>query len=426
MKPTQLPLIRNIVNQMVSEARSIRTATNADSVPVIQRVASSLDGTKYVQIVTTVGMLTIRDDGKLTKPDYPIVDIGVPDNWSKVSKEEGVIVAKSPVDVPFQRAANVSVFADEELATVTTLLDTSVALPPVTVMFHPGSSLVFTEAEGKSLIWAYDPLSIDPAKAGGFKNLKSEWTKNPLECVNPCYGVIRGWHRAVAGVFPKDRETGQPTKLDGVAVSQLGNRTGIRIVSRELGMVASLALSHLPSAWREVTYLDLRGALIHCDCDESGVYTKNSDKSTVTMEETMNVKMIDIGQIKQQATKEVAPKPEEKPTAPAVDATDTQPPAVEPQQVQASTPEEIPVTQPHTEAPVTVTTKTVDELFAELFRLQTERDELTKQIKTTQKAIQKAYKAEIKELKSNTKDNEELTRIRAAHKRLRALLDAEL
>ena len=419
MKPTQLPLIKGIIDQMVSASREVQGKTSADHVPVIQRVTSAATDKKYIQLVTTVGILTIADSGKLTELDYPVEDIGPTADWGKVSK--GVITSKTATVVPITTAANVAVIADEESAIVDKLLSSTDVYPPVTSMMTPGRvSVVFTSDEGCSLTWAFDPTDVTLNTDNSYTNMQSGWTRNHL-ATEDRYGVIRAWHRAVAYVFPKD-EAGNPTKIDGVAVARVGNRTGIRIISRELGMVATLSCSHFPKP-KVVTYRNMQGVMVSCECLENGSYSviNNQQKE----KDDMNVKMIDISAIKptqnpapQQPVVSATPaavevKPEPVPTATVVPEEPKKPEAVIPEPVNEAAKSAEP-------------TKTVDELFAELFRMQTERDEITKAIKATVKAIQKAYKAEVKDLKSNAKDNEELVKLRAAHKRLRALLDSEV
>ena len=416
MKPTQLPLIKGIIDQMVSASREVQGKASTDHVPVIQRVTSAATNHRYIQLVTTVGVITIADSGKLTELDYPIEDIGPSINWGKVSK--GVITSKTATVVPITTAANVVAFADEESAIAEKLLLSSDVYPPVTSMLTPGRvSVVFTSNDGGALTWAYDPTDPSLNTDKSYTNMQSEWTRNHL-ATEDIYGIVRAWHRAVAYVFPKD-EAGQPNKIDGVAVARIGNRTGVRLISRELGIVATLVCSHFPKP-KVVTYRNMQGATVSCECLENGTYSIITNQKE---NKDMNVKMIDIsairptqnlvpaavtarsGEVKSELDSEAA-------TALATEGPKTveaksSEPSVEP----SKTPEIV---------------KTVDELFAELFRMQSERDEITKAIKATIKAIQKAYKAEVKDLKSNAKDNEELVKLRAAHKRLRALLDSDI
>lgn len=413
MKPTQLPLIKGIIDQMLSAVREIQGKTNADHVPVIQRVTSVGDR-KYLQLVTTVGIVSIADSGKLTELDYPVEDIGPTVNWSKTTK--GVISSKSSTVVPIDTAANVAAFADEESWVADKLLFGSVTLPPVSAMLTPGRvAVVFTSDGGRALNWAYDPTASAVSSESSYDNMKSEWTRNVLD-TEDIYGIVRAWHRAVAFSFPKD-VNGYPSKIDGVAVARVGTRTGIRIVSRELGVVVTMACSHFPKD-KVVSYRDLQGALVSRVCQVNGVYYTNKE------EKEMNVKMIDISAIQPKAPVVASspeaeePKPVQEPVAPAVE-TSVEPDDPKPVTVVEVKPEAIP------EQPKDLP-KTVDELFVELTEAQAKHDESAKAIKVIQKAIQKAYKQEIKDLKANAKDNEELVKLRAAHKRLRALLDADL
>lgn len=421
MKPTQLPLVKSIIDQMLSAAREVQGKTAADHVPVIQRVTSAATERKYIQLVTTVGVLSIVDSGKLTELDYPVEDIGPTNDWGKVSK--GVITSKTATVVPITTAANVAAFADDESAIADKLLFGTEVHPPVSSMLTPGRvSVVFASNEGGSLTWAYDPTDANMTTDMSYTNMQSEWTRNYL-ATGDIYGIIRAWHRAVAYVFPKDA-SGQPSKIDGVAVARIGNRTGIRIISRELGMVASLACSHFPKA-KTVTYKNMQGILVSCECQDNGTYTIVNNKE----KENMNVKMIDISTIKQTPNPVTPPVPAAS-VAPVVATPVPEPePVVVPatMSVEPSKQPETAIQEPaKSDIKAPEPTKTVDELFADLFRMQAERDEITKAIKATVKAIQKAYKAEVKDLKSNAKDNEELVKLRAAHKRLRALLDSDI
>ena len=148
----------------------------------------------------------------------------------------------------------------------------------------------------------------------------------------------------------------------------------------------------------------------------------------------MEVKMIDIAQVraKPTATQQVSVVAEPavqrsvKPTVEQVTPTATNTVAVDPAP-EATTPPAAEMQQPtaapeavSTQAPVA--TKTSDELLQEAITMCSEVAVIVKSIQTAVRTATKIHKQEIKELKSSVKESEELTKLRAAHKRLKALL----
>ena len=225
-------------------------------------------------------------------------------------------------------------------------------------------------------------------------------------------------------MFPKDPETGQPNKIDGLAVSGLGNHTCIRVVSRSLGIVVSMAGSSLPQD-TSASYQDIDGTEVKVTCDSNYTYTYT--KIIENKEDKMDVKMIDIGQIKNPSAVTSKPKqvPEAPPTAQA---------AVSPEPaLTAEQPQVVPVPDTTTEADVATTTpseipaaKNVEELLQDIVEMLTDALNLNKALLAAVKTTVKTHKSEVKELKSNVRESEELIKLRAAHKRLRAILESDL
>lgn len=431
MKSTQLPLIKAIVDQMIGVCRELAGKSASDPVPVILRVSKGSGDFRCIQLVTTVGTVTILDDNKLTELDYPVADIGVTSNWTKVSK--GMIITKdAPIIVPVDRASRVAMFADPEIDVAVSLLHSNSVLPPTSVLFNPGNSVVLSHAGGKALTWAYDPAGQSPRSTDPYTNLSSMWTTNPLSCEDGLYGVVRAWHRAVAYSFPKDPCTGQPTKLDGVAFSRIGGHAGVRLVSRELGIVVSMACSRLPEKYSTISYLDSNNHLVVCDINDNYTYNVRGQNNKEVND--MEVKMIDIAQVRTKvaAAPQSLATPTETKAEPTVAAMNTTPapaavavapaPEAKPSDtVVAAEVEKVatPVdTQPAPQEPV----KTAEEILQEAITLCSEVSVVIKSVQSAVRSAIKTHKQEIKELKSNVKESEELVKLRSAHKRLKTLL----
>lgn len=428
MKSTQMPLIKTIVDQMVAEIRSINKDP-AKHIPVIQRV-SSVGDTRYVQLITTVGVLIVRDDNKLTELDYPILDVGSTDSWGKISK--GLVISSGSVEVPFQTAANASVIADEAVSFADNLLKSSCALPPVTAMLHPGNSMVLSSDGGKSLIWSYSPTN-----SGGYKNMVSEWTKSPTVIDDSLYGVVRGWHRAVTYAFPKDKETGQPVKLDGVALSRLGNiRNMLYVVSRELGICVAVACSHLPDG-SEATITTDSGQQLCISCGSNGYYS--------VKENSMNIKMVDVSALsrkpEQPSVKVVVKdtpvnigKPVEMPETaqePAVIApTEATVPSVRDAEPVVTESPEAPTQADSVESVSEPTTETAeepavsaDEVLASILQTVTELGTALRGVPAELRNVRKLYKTEQKDAKAVAKLVAEIDKLKAERDALKARLD---
>lgn len=421
MKSTQMPLIKTIVDQMVSESLSINKDP-AKHIPVIQRV-STVGDRRYVQLITTVGVIAVLDDHKLVEDSYPIVDVGYSDKWSKISK--GVVVSSAEMEVPFQTAANASVIADEAVSYADMLLHSPFILPPITSITHPGNAVVTSAADGKSLTWIYHSAA---SNAGDYTNMLSEWTKSPQPVEPYIYGVIRGWHRAVVYSFPKDKETGQPTKLDGVTLSRLGNvRNMLYIVSRELGICAALACSHLLED-TTVSYTDIRGVPTNIVCKANGFYNTKENSN-------MNVKMVDVTALTrkpvQGADKETVAATA--PPEPVVERTAEQvTPPIEPVAPVSAISE---VSQPVSDnceteespSPVANTQESVavsaDEALATILQTVTELGTALRGVPADLRNVRKLYKTEQKDAKAVAKLVAEIDKLKAERDSLKSRLD---
>ena len=300
MKKTHSDILKSVVKIMQD------TAGNK---LVIQRVTNAPSGNRYVQIMTALGVVTIRDTGALTEPDYPIQDIGSPDNWSKVSK--GVIVAKDATDAPFTTAANAARLGDHEIAVAEHLLSVETGLAPVSVICHPGMQVAYAETDS-SCVWTYSP-------SGGtlLTNYTGQWTRNAENCVG-IYALLKPWVKAVLYSMPKDAETGFPQKISGVSLGSVGSRVGIHLVSHELSMVIGCTAAVCPKETPSSYSLD--GKLKCFVLSPDSTFTKQEE------EFEMKANLIDMSALQQ-------PKPQ--PTAPEVEVV----PVAEP----APTPAEVPV-----------------------------------------------------------------------------------
>lgn len=264
--------------------------SNAENKLVIQRVANSPSGKRYVQIMTALGVVTIQDKGSLTERDYPIQDIGAPANWSKVSK--GVVVSKETTEVPFTTAANAARLGDYEVAAAEHLLSVETGLAPINVLTHPGIQIAYADAPG-SAVWTYDPSA-----SVLLTNHSAQWTRNAENCVG-IYALIKPWIKAVLYSVPKDPETGYPQKLSGISLGSVGSRVGVHIVSHELSMVIACTAAMCPKDTPSSYILD--GKL------KSFMLTPDS---TFIKQEDIEVKanLIDLSAL-QQTSQQVTPEP---------------------------------------------------------------------------------------------------------------------
>jgi hypothetical protein len=431
-----------IVKAVVDVMRS-----NAENKLVIQRVANSPSGKRYVQIMTALGVVTIQDKGSLTELDYPIQDIGAPANWSKVSK--GVVVSKETTEVPFTTAANAARLGDYEIAAAEHLLSVETGLAPINVLTHPGIQIAYADAPG-SAVWTYDPSA-----SVLLTNHSAQWTRNAENCVG-IYALIKPWIKAVLYSVPKDPETGYPQKLSGISLGSVGSRVGVHIVSHELSMVIACTAAMCPKDTPSSYILD--GKL------KSFMLTPDS---TFIKQEDIEVKanLIDLSALQQTSQK---PIPKEAAPAPVQEATVTAPAATAPVEVkEAATvapapsaesepvqpmvyekpelqaPEVVPAAataEPIDDEPAEITSdnqlpaepvlvKSTDEQLSELIFKLEEQVKIVRALVTDAKTFRKQYKAESKDSKANAKltaDNAKLKEEIAALKARCATQEATL
>lgn len=422
MKTSHTPIVKAVIEQMRLPAANKIT---------VQRVAAAQSGKRYVQFMTALGVVTIRDAGALTEPDYPIQDVGDPAEWSKVSK--GMVVSKAAADVPFTTAQNVALLGDSEIAAAEQLLEATTGLAPFQVICHPGVQIVYADTPGTA-IWTYSP-------SGGtvLTNHTGQWTRNAEACTG-IYALIKPWIKSVVYAFPKDSETGLPQKITGVSFGALGSRVGIHIVCKELGMVIGCTGAFCPKESPSSYVVD---GNLKC-------FSLQPDNTFIKLEEEFKVKanLIDMSVLQKQPPSpavetpkpEVATPPVSEPAQPPVSAPVAAPepekpvevvpvdtkPAVEENTKATETVESVPAPQEAVEpttgesqAPVAAQPTT-----EELLNKSIEDLELTvkgaRELLTMLKACRKQHKSESKDTKAiqklqaeNAKLKEELAEVKA-------------
>lgn len=340
MKSSHTSIVKTIVELL---------RNNASNKITLQRVANAPSGNRYVQILTSLGVVTIRDTGALTEPDYEISDIGDPKEWSKVSK--GVVVSKTSTPAPFTTAQNAGLLGEYEIAAAESLLDSTTGLAPVQVITHPGLQVVYADSPGVA-IWTFDP-------AGGalLTNHTGQWTRN-AESVTGVYALIKPWIKAVVYSMPKDPSTGYPQKISGISFGTVGTRVGIHIVCKDLNMVIGCTGAVCPKDSPSSYMLDGK---LKC-------FSLQSDSTFIQQEEEFEMKanLIDLSALQQ--------KPQQVTPEPAIPAEPVKPePEVVPQATQS---EPMPVAAPTQEIAVTSAEESQPE--------KTPVEEITKAVETVE------------------------------------------
>lgn len=399
MKPVLLPLVQKVAANVAAVVRSNRRDIFAP-IPMLQRITP-----KYMQLMTQLGGVTVLGD--YAGVDYPMTDIGLPDKWDKVVK--GVIKSSVADKLPFDRANKAAVFADAMGEAAVVLLSDSTTLLPVEVLDKPSNLFVFVGAQGKSLTWAY------PNSNAATTRMSSLWTSNPLQCPE-VYGVVRDWHKEALNVFPKDN------KLSGIAVSAVGPFLALHLVSRPLNVVVTLTCSPNTAGYDDVSYFDQTGGLIELACAADGSYTEKKGKD-------MKVNLVDVGKLYQKQ-ENVSAEDGAKIEQPVVEAEpDCNAKAVD-QSVQAVLQE--PVNQEfqhtagaesaeakpeHQEAAPETFEQLAEDMVIQFNELRDRlKDALTdfKALYADLKQLIKFHNSELKAVKAQTKENEELSKLRSA------------
>lgn len=229
MTPTQFSLIKELCSVVAKHSKQQL---------FIQRPVRS-DGNFFVQIITPLAIFTISVDKLI--PEQLVTgfkDIGTPEKWSKVTK--GLIASSCVTDIPSTRAAAVAKLGESQVGAVQLLLNMSDPLYSVDMLTKPGLKLAIAESSSKT-IWAYNP-----AGGEGIENLKASWSKNVEKLSGVCT-IINPWVGELVKCFPEYKDGSDTVKLDGMAMGSIGDRTGVHIVSRTLGMVLSCAGANMPS-----------------------------------------------------------------------------------------------------------------------------------------------------------------------------------
>lgn len=403
MRPVLLPLVQLIIANITNVIRVNKHMEPGAQVPVFQLVSPDCS-----QLMTTLGGITMLGDH--AESDYQTTNIGSPNQWDKVVK--GIIKSRTEDKVPFDRAAKIASFSSAMKEDALRLLKDDMPLIPVSQMERPSNTFVFIGSSGRSLNWAY---SVDGKST---ENMLSEWTSNPLTCQER-YGVIRGWHKEILKAFPKDKES-EYGKLSGLAVSTLGSFMVLHIVSRPYGMVVTLVCSPNSDGYKDVSYVHGSGQVIGLNCEADGTYTlkKGNDE--------MKVNLVDLNKIYEskkepESTAEAVVSPE--PAAAAAPETPqqtaeevTQEPVKQEAQesiAEASQPEHL---QQDVQTPETFAQASEDILAQLNEQRDRVKDELNavKFLQSAVKQLIKLHNSELKAVKAQTKENEELTKMRSA------------
>ena len=223
------------------------------------------------------------------------------------------------------------------------------------------------------------------------------------------------WHRAVAYAFPKDPETGQPTRIDGLAFSRISSTLpGVRLVSRELGITVTMVCAGLPDTANKVTYYDVNKQLVAVQCVDNYIAIKQDNEER---KENMEIKMVDIGQIRKQPAASDTKQVEQTPVVTVPERVETV--ADNTQSIAPVSAVAESATVGDSQAPQAV--KTSEELLQEIINTCSELSAMVKVTQAAARAALKAHRTEVKELKSNVKESEELLKLRAQHRKLKAL-----
>lgn len=241
MTPTQFSLIKELCSVVAKHSKQQL---------FIQRPVQSA-GNFFVQIITPLAIFTVAVD-RLGHEQLAngFKDIGSPDKWSKVVK--GLIASKDLIDVPTTRADAVAKLGESQVGIAQFLLNMSDPLFSADMLTKPGIKLAIAESSSKT-IWAYNPAGGD-----GIKHLKADWSKNVEKLSGVCT-IINPWVGELIRCFPEYQAKSESVKLDGVAMGSIGNRTGVHIVSRNLGIVLSCAGANMPS--NKETEIEISGVL---------------------------------------------------------------------------------------------------------------------------------------------------------------------
>ena len=379
----------------------------------IQRV-TDVGGTHYVQILTTLAVVTIKLDKQLSPEQLvaPMMDIGKTDKWTKVTK--GLIQSKDTTDVPYSRAQVVSRLGDSEAWIANKLLGSTDSLANPSLLDKPGMKVVVA-VDKNTVIWGWN-------RAGGeaAKELDSEWTRN-IEGISGKYTLPGAWVAKAAKLCFRD-------KLDGISFGSIGSLTGIHLVSRELGVVIGCTGSKFPKETKIQLAPGNKEYTLVCDPEQN-----------VEEDEEMKATVVDPSVLMPKGETSVvtqAPEEVEKPNTVVVtypDKTESTPrtyqgaPVVQPvNRAKPATPvTDDPVAQETSSDPELQTKDAADTADSDLSLALTSLEEIAEKLKVTIKAVKQArklHKAELKDASSGKQQNERIAELEAQLKKIKSAL----